>query len=83
MCVIDIVKLISFTFWTKKTGNRDLLIGTFPLFFKPAPAVLAYKNREQLPVYTGLQKPRTITRFRVQWLTKTENNYPFTLAYQN
>jgi hypothetical protein len=45
------------------------------------PLTLAYQNREQLPVYTGSPKPRTITR--LHWLTKTENYCPFTLANQN
>jgi hypothetical protein len=63
LCVIDIVALISFPFWMKNREQR-FTDGHFPAVFKaePGPAVLAYKNREQLPVYTGLPKPRTINR---------------------
>jgi hypothetical protein len=39
------------------------------------PFILAYQNQEQLPIYTGLPKPRTITHLHL--LTQTENNYPF------
>jgi hypothetical protein len=42
---------------------------SFPFLQKTGNSVLAYQNREKLPIYTCLPK--------------TENNYLFTLAYQN
>jgi hypothetical protein len=88
-CVLLTCSTLQFFSFGQKTGNSDLLMGTFPPLFKPSPArlylltktennypfTLAYQNREQLPIYTGLPKPRTITRLHL--LTKTKNNYPF------
>jgi hypothetical protein len=75
-CMYDFTCIcyVSFLFG-QKPGNSDLLMALSRRFLSPAFSLLAYQNREQLPVYTCLPKPRTITRLDL--LNKTANNYPF------